>query len=280
MLISDSSADHLHILRRISHQSLAAVIISTTFLTNHGWDQAKSKANPISREHIIMLHHFPLDFRKITSWHILAYYAQAGGEIFPLPLPEQDGSALTDRSWPTPKWTINAGTTQEQVGQWNKPTSKIGNDHNENGVATESSGTSWVWKHGPAISGKETCNDLQNLQSRANQYHLGNFCWSQTSQFWNVDSLWILVCCWKCTKATHINAYQPTTTRLKSYQVTGSRITSACALSIFDSDASSFDWLLVWILFHRCPQCFVGRFYLLNLLSPAVDSVWWCQCPP
>ena len=128
MFISDSSADHLHILRRISHQSLAAVIISTTFLTNHGWDQAKSKANPISREHIIMLHHFPLDFRKITSWHILAYYAQAGGEISPLPLPEQDGSALTDRSWPTPKWTMNAGTTQEQVGQWNKPPSKIGND--------------------------------------------------------------------------------------------------------------------------------------------------------
>ena len=26
-----------------------------------------------------------------------------------------------------------------------------------------------------------------------------------------------------------------------------------------DSDASSFDWLLVWILFHRCAQSFLGR---------------------
>ena len=43
--------------------------------------------------------------------------------------------------------------------------------------------------------------------------------------------------------------------------MTWSRITPARPRSVsysIDSDGSSFDWPLVWILFHRCAQCFVG----------------------
>ena len=155
----------------------------------------------------------------------------------------------------------NVGTTQEQAGQWKKTTPKKSGmikliDHNENEVATESSGTSWVWKRQPSLA-KRLARTWKTSSLEQINIIRGSL----------ATNLIILLCGFSgfsaksgmLLKVHKRNPYQRT--RLKSYHV------SVHSVFRIDSDASSFGWLLVWILFHACKGVFCWK-VLLNLLYP------------